>query len=86
MAIVYGSSTEEEVIADGAEASITCCAIYVGSGGDISISRDGGTTDVVFYGVPTGSVLQVGSKSGQPFMVNSSANGTTATKLVALSW
>ena len=54
----------------------TCRAIYVGSGGAISIVDGAGTT-VVFSGVVAGSILPV-----QTARIN--ATGTTATSLVAL--
>ena len=62
---------------DGADLPLSVCrAIYVGSGGDISIVDLSGTT-VVFTAVLAGSILPV-----QTARVN--ATTTTATSLIAL--
>ena len=54
----------------------TCRALYIGTGGDVSIVDLGGET-VVFVGALAGSVLPI-----QTARVN--ATGTTATNIVAL--
>ncbi|AKA60274.1 hypothetical protein P8625_23 [Verrucomicrobia phage P8625] len=54
----------------------TCRAIYVGTGGNISLVDGNGAT-IVFTGVTAGSILPV-----QTARVN--ATGTTATSIIAL--
>ncbi len=53
-------------------------ALYVGTGGTVTLRGVGGTADVVFRNVASGQVLDV-----RPRFVR--ATGTTATDLVALA-
>ena len=52
--------------------------IYVGGVGNVKVDTEGGETGVVFTAVPTGGYVYV-----NVIKVYSTANGTTATNLVA---
>ena len=54
-----------------------CRAIYVGTGGDVTVYPKGSTTEVTFKNVATGAVLPVVAQRIR-------ATNTTATNLVAL--
>ncbi len=54
-------------------------SIYVGGGGDITLSWDGGKTNVLFTALPSGAVLNATS-------ARIMATGTTATAMVGMNW
>ena len=62
---------------DSADLEYRSRALYVGTGGDISVNMAGTGAAVVFTGVPSGSVLPIS-------VTRVLAAGTTATDLVAL--
>lgn len=54
-----------------------CRALYVGGAGNVTLRTNDDDGDVLFTGVPAGSVLPIGAKYVR-------ATGTTATAIVAL--
>ncbi len=69
------AKTAENIVV-GTDFSYPCAAIYVGTGGDITVKMDG-TGTVVFYNVPDGGILPVRAKQ-----VTAVAGG--ASNLIAL--
>ena len=63
---------------DIAELSKITKAIYVGSGGDVTVRALRADTDVVFRNVPDGYILDIRASAVR-------ANGTTATDLIGLA-
>ena len=53
-------------------------AIYVGDGGDVTLRSLDGTSDVTFFNVPTGAILDVRARSVKD-------TGTTASSIVGLA-
>lgn len=62
---------------DGTDLAPTGCrALFIGTGGNISIDTQQGDTAVIHKNVASGSILQIGAKRVR-------ATGTTATDIVA---
>lgn len=62
---------------DSADLSITCRALFIGGGGDISAILAGDSTTILLKGVPTGTVLPIAVRRIE-------ATLTTATDIVGL--
>lgn len=79
---VYSSARSEEALTASDSTLVTCNALYVGTGGNITINRaETGGTSVTYVAVPTGSYLLVDLKNGRVMSTN-----TTASDLVAVTW
>lgn len=63
---------------DSDELTLTPKALYIGTGGDLTLRGIDGTGDVVFKNLPSGSILAV-----RPKYVR--ATGTSATDIVGLA-
>lgn len=62
---------------DTADLATPARAVYIGTGGDVSLDTVGGESAIVFVGLQTGSILPVRTKRIR-------ATATTATNIVAL--
>ena len=77
-AIVYANANLAGAVTKSDSTALEFRAVYVGGSGDISIELHDGS-DVVFVGVPAGTVLPI-----QGVGINST--NTTATSMVWLNW
>ncbi len=79
---VFASSKIEGVVTpdDAADQPDKFKSIYIGGSGDLAVSRDGGTTVVIYSAVPQGKDQNIGT----PCRIM--ATGTTATNLVWQNW
>lgn len=66
------------VPSDSGELSVVTKALYVGTGGDVTLRSLRSTADVVFRNVPDGAVLDVRTRAVR-------ASGTTASDIVGLA-
>ncbi|RGP41507.1 hypothetical protein BPTFM16_01813 [Altererythrobacter insulae] len=63
---------------DNADLEQVTKAIYVGDGGDVTLQSLDGPSDVTFYNVPTGAILDVRVRAVK-------AAGTTASNIIGLA-
>ena len=78
---VFASTQFGVEIADGAGYQEKFLGLWVGGGGDIAISYDGGNTFVTRLAVPGGAFFNAAGN-----YLGTAAQGTTATGLVAETW
>jgi len=81
MLSIIASVSEDEEIADGAGYQSNFKTIWVGTGGNIAISRDAGATFITYTAVPGSADF---TRSGN--YIGTQIQGTTATGLVAGLW
>lgn len=78
---VFASAINYSAVTPSDSTSVTCKAIYIGTGGNIAVAPSSSGTAVTFSNVGSGTILPLELKEGRIMSTN-----TTATNIVALGW
>lgn len=78
---VFASAIGWSSVTPSDSTSVTCKAIYVGTGGNIALAPSSSGSATTFSNVGSGTILPVELKDGRIMSTN-----TTATNIIALNW